>query len=119
MDNQNRRKTGGDYEKRAAEYLRKLGYEIVEMNYRCRSGEVDIVAKDREYLVFIEVKYRHSARAGLPEEAVDAKKRLKISQTAAYYCFSHGCGDVPCRFDVVAFLGEEVHLIRNAFDYRG
>lgn len=115
---ENRRKTGSNYEKRAAEYLSSLGYEILEMNYRCRSGEIDIVALDGNYLVFVEVKYRTDTYAGFPEEAVTAKKQRTISRVAAYYCLSHGLTDRSCRFDVVAFLGEEVRLIRNAFDYQ-
>lgn len=116
---ENKRQKGSSYEKLAAEYLLKQGYEILEMNYRCKQGEIDIVARDGAYLVFAEVKYRRSASKGLPEEAVDRKKQRIISRVAAYYCMKHGIGEAaPCRFDVVAFLEDEIHLIQNAFDYQ-
>lgn len=116
---ENKRQKGSSYERRAADYLVEQGYKILEMNYRCRSGEIDIIARDREYLVFIEVKYRYSAAGGLPEEAVDWKKQKRISRVASYYCMKHGISEaMPCRFDVVAFLKDEIHLIQNAFSYQ-
>ena len=82
----NKRAVGTAYEKLAGEYLRQQGYEILEYNFRCRMGEVDIVAKDGEYLVFVEVKYRSSGRSGSPLEAVDRRKQRIISKVASYYC---------------------------------
>lgn len=114
----NRRAVGTAYEKQAGEYLKELGYEILEYNFRCRIGEIDIIARDGEYLVFLEVKYRASAGSGSPLEAVDRKKQHIISKVAAYYCLTHGCDETsPCRFDVVAILGDEISLIKNAFEY--
>ena len=79
-----------------------------------------IVAKDGEYLVFVEVKYRSSGRSGSPLEAVDSRKQRIISKVASYYCLTHGYGEAsPCRFDVVAIKGEEYTLIKNAFEYVG
>ena len=116
----NKRKIGANYEKLAGDYLVGQGYEILEYNFRCRMGEIDIVAKDGAYLVFVEVKYRSSSRTGNPLEAVDAGKQRIISKVAAYYCLTHGCGESqPCRFDVVAICGEEYTLIKNAFEYAG
>jgi putative endonuclease len=116
----NNRKTGSSYEKLAAEYLQAQGYQILEMNYRCRIGEIDIIAKDDTYLVFIEVKYRRDISCGMPQEAVDRKKQRIISKVADYYRMMHGCTEVtPCRFDVVAICGQKVQLIQNAFDYMG
>lgn len=63
---QNRRRTGADYEKAAGYYLEQLGYEVLQYNYRCRSGEIDIVARDGEYLVFCEVKYRSDGEKEVP-----------------------------------------------------
>ncbi|MCR5546303.1 MAG: YraN family protein [Lachnospiraceae bacterium] len=115
MDN---RKTGTKYEELAANKLKEEGYEILEMNYRCRIGEVDIIAKDKEYLVFVEVKYRKTSKAGMPQEAVNYKKQKKISATAAYYLMSHHYrDDVSVRFDVVSVLSNEVEIIKNAFPY--
>lgn len=116
----NNRTTGSIYEKKAADYLKKCGYQILQMNYRCRFGEVDIVARDGAYLVFAEVKYRASGHTGLPQEAVHVRKQRVIGKVAAFYCMSHGCYEqVPCRFDVVAILGEEISLIKDAFSYQG
>ncbi|MGN0142404.1 MAG: YraN family protein [Roseburia sp.] len=115
----NKRAVGTAYEKAAGEYLKQQGYEILEYNFRCRNGEIDLIARDGAYLVFVEVKYRHGAGAGSPLEAVNVKKQRTISRTADYYCLTHGYGETtPCRFDVVAVLGEEIRLVRNAFDYR-
>ncbi|MGN0343043.1 MAG: YraN family protein [Roseburia sp.] len=116
---QNKRQVGGEYEKRAAEYLKEQGYEILQMNYRCKRGEIDIVARESEYLVFVEVKYRSNSRLGLPQEAVSITKQRVISRVAEYYCTTqcHSM-DLPCRFDVVAVLGNEIRLFRNAFEYQ-
>jgi len=116
----NKRQIGTDYERLAGEYIKEQGYEILEYNFRCRMGEIDIVAKDGEYLVFVEVKYRSSSRSGSPLEAVDARKQRIISKVASYYCLTHGCNEsTPCRFDVVAIDGGEYTLIKNAFEYAG
>lgn len=116
----NKRAVGTAYEKQAGEYLMQQGYEIVAYNFRCRYGEIDMIARDGEYLVFVEVKYRKNAESGSPLEAVNAKKQYIISRVASYYCLTHGYGEsTPCRFDVVAILGDEISLVRNAFDYAG
>lgn len=116
----NTRKIGSIYEKKAAEYLRQCGYRILTMNYRCRMGEIDIVARDGRYLVFIEVKYRAGKKGGLPQEAVDYKKQSRICKVADYYCMTHGHSrNTPCRFDVAAILGTEITLIQDAFAYIG
>lgn len=121
----NNRQTGAKYEQAAGAYLESLGYQILEYNYRCRQGEIDIIAKDREYLVFCEVKFRTDLSKGRPEEAVDMKKQRVISKCALYYITAHGLSYMPCRFDVVGILGGEdeaafssIHLYKNAFDYR-
>ena len=110
------RRTGARYEEAAADFLRQQGYEILEKNYRDRYGEVDIVAREGRYLVFVEVKYRKDASCGYPEEAVSARKQQRIRHTASWYLYRHGCSEeTPCRFDVVSILGEDVFLIRDAF----
>jgi len=116
----NKRKIGTDYEKLAGAYLQQQGYEILEYNFRCRMGEIDIIAKDGAYLVFAEVKYRSGNQSGSPLEAVHWKKQQIISRTALYYCMKHKYGEsTPCRFDVVGICGEEYTLIKNAFEYAG
>jgi putative endonuclease len=112
----NRRQIGTDYESCAAEYLKAQGYEIVERNFRCRTGEIDIIAREGEYLCFVEVKYRAGAGCGSPLEAVNYHKRQKILGVAKYYMMCHGLPtDTACRMDVVAIEGREITLLRNAF----
>lgn len=114
----NKRSVGTVYEKLAGGFLEQQGYEILEYNFRCRMGEIDIVARDGDYLVFVEVKYRSNGRTGSPLEAVDARKQRVISKVASYYCLTHGYGETkPCRFDVIAICGDEYTLIKNAFEY--
>lgn len=116
----NKRAVGTEYEKKVGAYLEEHGYRILEYNFRCKGGEIDIIAKDGEYLVFVEVKYRKDRGTGDPFEAVDSRKQRTISRTASYYCMIHGYDETTsCRFDVVAVLGEEIHVIKNAFEYHG
>ncbi len=111
----NKRETGAFYERRAAEYLKKLGYEIAELNYRCRTGEIDIVAKDGNYMVFCEVKYRKDGQKGSPLEAVDTRKQQMIFRCAMHYVTERHLTGVPCRFDVIGIEGTEVTYIKDAF----
>lgn len=113
--------TGKAGEKIAADFLKKNGYRIVEVNYRCPAGEIDIVARDKNELVFVEVKARKSSALGYPEQAVGPRKQRKMSQLALWYLQEKRLTDVRARFDVVAVLfapaGNDVRLIRNAFDF--
>ena len=114
------RKRGDKYEEAAARMLAASGYRILERNFRCKFGEVDIIAKDRNTLVFVEVKYRKNRTSGYPEEAVSYAKQKKISLTAGYYCMTRGISDsVECRFDVVAIDGSAIRHHVNAFMYCG
>lgn len=114
---QNKRSIGSFYERAAAAYLEKQGCRILEWNYRCRYGEVDLIVRDGEYLVFVEVKYRADDRKGSPFDAVDIRKQRILSKCALCYLAERGWEDVPCRFDVVGILGQELSVVRNAFDY--
>lgn len=114
---QNNRSVGTTYEKVAGEYLQSLGYEILEYNYRCRQGEVDIVARQGEYLVFVEVKYRRTDHMGQPLEAITFTKQKKICRCARQYLYQHRMTDVSVRFDVVSILGNEICVIPNAFEF--
>ena len=112
----NKREVGSCYEELAAVYLQKKGYRVLERNYRCRQGEVDLICTQGPCLVFVEVKYRTDGRMGGPLEAVDKRKQRCIRQAAAHYMYSHGFGeDCACRFDVVGILGERVELVQDAF----
>lgn len=119
MAAENKRKTGREKEELAEEYLRQQGYEILDMNFYGRFGEIDIIARDGETLVFAEVKYRKSERFGNSLEAVDTRKQKKICQTALYYLARHHISDsVPCRFDVIGITGEDITHIKNAFEFQ-
>ncbi len=112
----NKRSIGALKEQYAIEYLVKHGYEVIETNFYCRSGEIDIIAKHEGYLVFLEVKYRSSNRLGEPEEAVNYRKQQRIIRSARFYLLRHGLSEeTPCRFDVVVILGEEIRIIEDAF----
>ena len=123
MRRQNNRQIGDKKEKFVCDWLEKHGYHVIERNFRCRSGEIDIVAREGAYLVFIEVKYRRGAVCGDPSEAVDHRKQQTISRVALFYLLRHGYAEhTPVRFDVVSVCGGsdmEVHLFRNAFEYCG
>lgn len=114
--NMNKREIGTRYEKAAAYYLEQQGYEILEYNYRCRIGEIDLIARDRGCLVFCEVKYRKSQGVENPLEAVDVRKQKTIWKVAQQYLITHQLLDVPCRFDVIGVEGNKVMLIKNAFE---
>ncbi|MCI7322592.1 MAG: YraN family protein [Lachnospiraceae bacterium] len=112
----NKRQVGNAYEILAADYLRRQGYEILEQNFYCRGGEIDLIAREGEYLCFVEVKYRTGEDYGFPEEAVTFGKQQKMIRAARYYLMKHGYSmDTSCRFDVVAVCGEKITLYRNAF----
>ena len=113
---ENKRAVGSRYEAEAAAFLKSQGYTVLEQNYRDRLGEIDIVAREGRYLVFVEVKYRKDNRCGHPEEAVAGKKQQRIRHTAEYYLYSHGFGEeTACRFDVVSIDGGRIRLVRDAF----
>ena len=104
----------------ALHYLESAGYKMLLRNYVCPLGEIDIIAKHKGALVFIEVKTRRNDAMGLPEESVTFHKRGQIVKTAHYYMKRYGIKDVPCRFDVVSIILPEngepfFKLIENAF----
>ena len=103
-------------EKQAAGYLHQKGYRLLAAGYRCRMGEIDLIARDREYLVFCEVKYRRTKSAGSALEAVDTKKQKRLYRCAQQYVAAHKIPDAAARFDVVAIEGNEVCHIENAFE---
>lgn len=112
----NKRKTGAAYEQAAGYYLEQQGYVILQYNYRCRIGEIDLIAQDGDCLVFCEVKYRKNGSRGNPLEAVDAKKQYRISRCAQYYLMEKRLGDIPCRYDVIGIESSRITLIKNAFE---
>lgn len=115
-------KERGDYgETCAVHFLKKQGYKILEKNFRTRFGEIDIVAKKNEYIVFVEVKLRKNNDFGGGASAVDARKQNRIKKTAAIY-LSKFNEEYPVRFDVVIITcsgekirKEDIEVIENAF----
>jgi len=110
-------------EKLAAKYLKSLGFKIIKRNYSSPFGEIDIIARQNDTLVFVEVKSRTEGLEGSAEYAVTAKKQGRIARTAICYLKENGLKDVDCRFDVITvrFCGAQrprVDLIKNAFPLR-
>jgi len=121
MKSRNQRKElGKKGEELAVQFLKKNGYRIVVRNYVCRLGEMDIIARERDTLAFIEVKTRTSTTFGPPQLAVNPAKQMQLSKVALNFLKVKGLEDVKARFDVVAILmgprGTEIELIRDAFD---
>lgn len=89
-------------ERLAAQALMERGYRILEQNFRCSYGEIDLVAEDEHDLVFVEVKTRRGTAYGLPEEAVTLRKRRKLVEIATYYLDLHATSERAWRIDVIA-----------------
>lgn len=99
----------------AEKYLKDKGFVIVTTNYKNRMGEIDIIAKDENTLVFVEVKRRATLAFGRPCEAVDERKQHKIRKTAELYLVTTKNYYADVRFDVIEILGDEINHIENAF----
>jgi len=112
--------TGKSGEGLAAQFLKKNGYRILENNFRCRYGEIDIIATEGKTLAFIEVKTKTNNRFGPPKLAVDFKKQRQISKAALAYLTQNKLTNHPARFDVVGISmtedKTEIELIKNAFE---
>ena len=115
-----RQKLGQTGESLAAWYLKKSGYKILEQNYRTPLGEIDIIAKEKKTIVFVEVKSRQSFRYGNPKWAVTPQKQRKISMVALQYLKSTRLMDARARFDVVAITSNrdepQIEIVKNAFE---
>ncbi len=115
----NYRERGTYYEQLSVKWLEDKGYTIIDKNYRCKMGEIDIIAKDGTTLVFVEVKYRRTPKMGYPWEAVGTAKQHRISQCAKWYMMSkHIDTATPMRFDVISICGSEGTHFQNAFNIR-
>jgi putative endonuclease len=111
---------GAQGEELAVKYLRKQGYKVIQRNYQCRWGEIDLVARDKDTLSFVEIKSRSSSDFGLPQDSVDRFKQERIIQVAKAFMAEHHLNEtIPARFDVVAIRltpsGPEMELIKDAF----
>jgi putative endonuclease len=117
---QERRRLGQRGEEMAAQRLASLGYEIVERNYRCRAGEIDLVTRRDGRWVFVEVRTRRGGRFGTPEESVTARKRAHMVASAQHYLLANAAADADWRIDAVAIVLtragqlERLDVIENA-----
>lgn len=120
MQDRNKRQVGADYESLAAQYLESRGYQILARNYRNPHGEIDIIARKGDEVIFCEIKYRASARYGDPLEAVDIRKQRRISKVALYYSAGPKAPqNVSYRFDVIGIYGDgRMEHIENAFYFQ-
>ena len=113
-----RHKTGKIGEDISARYLEQIGYTIIERNFECVQGEIDIIAKDQNELVFIEVKTRSSALYGQPKEAINKTKKKHIYKSAEYYVYTKRLENEPIRIDVIEVYKKQekfmVHHIKQA-----
>jgi putative endonuclease len=112
--------TGAEGEEIAAEHLVNSGYEIIKRNYHFGHGEIDIIAKENDTLVFVEVKTRKNLEFGPPELAVTRSKQRQINKIAEAYLYEKEIRDIDCRIDVIAILLKknlppEINHIKNAF----
>jgi putative endonuclease len=106
---------GAVAERDAAQLLSAAGYEIVERNFRCKAGELDIIARDDGVLVFVEVRSRSDDEHGRAAEMVQRRKQRRVIRVARYYLAAAAPAFERCRFDVVAITGDEVELFKDAF----
>lgn len=106
------REAGDRGEAMAAEYLRENGYELLASQFRCRFGEIDLIAEQEGTLLFVEVKLRTNLRYGMPRESVTAKKQEKLRSAALLYLSMHGL-DAPARFDVAEVYTDVRHSARS------
>ena len=109
-------------EEAACRFLRRSGYRVIARNVRSRFAEIDIVARDKDTLCFVEVKARRSDRFGLPQESVLGRKQVKLRMAAEAFLKDKGWQDAAGRFDVVAVFGDDedlrCELIKDAFGAR-
>jgi putative endonuclease len=109
-----KRSIGNKAEDKAVRFLEEKGYEILERNFYSRYGEIDIIARDQDMIVFVEVKYRAGNSFGSPLESISAKKIRSICKTSRYYLKSE---DISARFDVISIIKDKIEHLENAFDY--
>lgn len=104
-------------ELRALTYLKRRGLRPLDSNYYSPFGEIDLILRDQDQLVFVEVRSKATTRFGTAQETIDRAKQTRIIKTARHYLHHHGYGedDLPCRFDVIAIHGLQLEWIKNAF----
>jgi len=111
-------KTGADAEQKALEFLRRHKLKLITRNYRCRSGELDLIMQHNDTLVVVEVRYRHSDRFGSALESITPHKQSRIIAATQHYVLQHNINPI-IRFDVIAISGDShIDWIQNAFQSR-
>jgi putative endonuclease len=104
----------------ALKTVKRMGYRCIARNYRCPLGEMDLIARDGDTLVFVEIKTRRGRSLEWAKQAVDWRKKRQLSKVALAYMKENHCADVKSRFDVVAVnlgsQGKEIEVVKNAFD---
>lgn len=112
----NARKRGDAAEETAKKYLQSSGLRLLDRNYRCRMGEIDLIMQDGDSLVFVEVRFRNKSNFGTAQASIDYHKQRKLILTAQHYLQTHR-SDSACRFDVIAINGDKnrIEWIKNAF----
>lgn len=105
---------GGRAEKLALKFLRKQRLVLIEANFNCRYGEIDLIMRDGDYLVFIEVRYRKDQRFGGALQSIDRRKQSKLRRSAEHYLLQKKRTDCACRFDVLCVSGS---LFRPSYDW--
>jgi putative endonuclease len=98
----------------ALTFLQRRGLKLICRNYQIRQGEIDLILRDNEQIIFLEVRYRASDRFGRPEETINVAKRNRLKRTAEHFLACHqDLGAQPCRFDVLAILGPRENPVSN------
>lgn len=115
------RERGDQGEAAAAQFLMSQGIRIIEYNFHCRTGEIDLIGRDSDSLIFIEVRSRRSGALVDGIESVNFRKQRRLIAAARFYLHRHGLHNLPCRFDVIGVThspenGYDFHWITNAFD---
>ena len=110
MNFTDKQELGKDGEDVSCIYLEQIGYRIIERNFTCRQGEIDIIAKDKDEYVFIEVKTRSNLNFGRPKDAVNEPKQKHIYQSTKFYLYLHNLNNAFIRFDVI-----EVYFFHNRY----
>lgn len=110
---------GNRAEKLAAKHLKKHKLKLIETNYHCKLGELDLIMRDGDYLVFVEVRHRRSQNFGGALESIDKRKQTKLTRAAQHYLVHHNINNCPARFDIVCVNGDlnkpEFLWLQNAF----
>jgi len=116
----NKRQLGKKGEEIALRQIRRLGLKCIEKNFRCPLGEIDIIARDKDCIVFLEVRTRRGVGTGIIKESIDKRKRRKLSSLALYYMKKENFRDLSARFDVMVISigdkGFDMEYIKDAFN---